>query len=42
MPVTEHELALIETYFRTMIAELLKGAANDNAPQMALDQRSEP
>ncbi len=42
LPITEHELALIETHFGAMIAEMLNEAANDNEPRAGPDRRSEP
>ncbi len=42
LPTTEHELGLIETHFRAMIAEMLNDAANDNEPQAGPNRRSEP
>ena len=42
LPVTEHELALLESHFGVMIAELLSDVANDNTPTAGPDKRSEP
>ena len=42
LPITEHELALIERHLGAIIAELLDGAVNDNEPQAGPDRRSEP
>ena len=42
LPISEYELALIETHFGAMIAQMLNDAANDNEPQAGPNRRSEP
>jgi len=41
MLVTPHELALIETHFAAIIADILIDPANDNEAEAGPDKRSE-